>query len=688
MCHVCITCPPTQAGLVTVRDALTSMGNIGVAWVDVVAALCGPSPSTALPSPADSWAAGLPAPTHRTCVPAGGRGSGSGPRAVPRDTGGVPGTADRSVGVREVVWHRNTLCVLLTDGQLQLWDPTTLGLRTTVQVLLPPASNGTADGSAGVAAALMDLAGAGGGATADPMTAPVPSDEFAPATGAATHNPAAARLRQAQRACTGILRRFPAMRLLQRACAEATSTASAAAAGGLLCVNASAVDGTLCFVDTDGAAVAARLPLGVPLGALRDLHAAAPWKPSAGRDVLSGLRAAFEPNTSGDDGSVDGEDAEQQAERAAMRDAVDGVPTIADFVPISDRNVVVASFLHWRPLALISTMDGSVVAWLAGAPRVACSLAYVPQLQHVVAAGSGKGGMMVWDLRGGLYFAQQLAVQTTPPFEADTKCLVAGHEVDDPNAPTREVPTPLTVQPWTVVSALRHPVSSIVFCPASRLVATACRDSKLRLWDPFATPHRLTHPAGAIGTVARPALHSIAGREFTATRPYALSGTIPMRRGKGVRGTATVTSLEVSPMGSAVPPCNVSVHQVRPLCAPMCCYHVCDPRGCVCACVCCGVASLGWMQRWAWTQPPVVQLWWTASVSCGRGMSRSSRPATVVSCTWRHLPTHPAHHTRRLTGACLLCLSMPASADCFCTATSSTTAHRSCFRWRRSTHDW
>ena len=114
-------------------------------------------------------------------------------------------------------------------------------------------------------------------------------------------------------------------------------------------------------------------------------------------------------------------------------------------------------------------------------------------------------------------------------------------------------------------------------------------------------------------------------------------------------------------MGSAVPPCNVSVHQVRPPCAPVCCDHVCDPRGCVC----CGVASLGWMQRWVWMQPPVVQLWWTASVSCGRGMSRSSRPATVVSCTWRHLPTHPAHHTRRLTGACLLRLSMPAYA-CLC----------------------
>lgn len=120
-------------------------------------------------------------------------------------------------------------------------------------------------------------------------------------------------------------------------------------------------------------------------------------------------------------------------------DCPTGAAQVHDFVTLPQHDVLVASFAHWRPLAVVSCLNGAVVAWLNGSPWPAAHLTFVPSLSHVVAVGRGKQGMHVWDARGAVHYARQVSMQTTPPFCADVRTVAAGQPVDAVTDASRRV---------------------------------------------------------------------------------------------------------------------------------------------------------------------------------------------------------------------------------------------------------
>ena len=248
--------------------------------------------------------------------------------------------------------------------------------------------------------------------------------------------------------------KFPHIRFL-----EPTSSGADAGDGAgttparLVCVNATAIDGTFTWLDVSAGTVAARVPLAVPVSALEELHSAKRARPASSGWMFGG----------GDGLGGGGSDADEDDESGravggtspATLDAIPDVPTVHDFVTLPHHDVLIASFANWRPLAVVSCLDGSVMAWLNGCPWPAAYLTYVPSLHHIVAGGRGKEGLQVWDTRGAVHYARQVAMQTTPPYSADVRTVVAGQPVDSDMVTSRRVRTHARTR--TTPSHVRHP---------------------------------------------------------------------------------------------------------------------------------------------------------------------------------------------------------------------------------------
>jgi len=98
-------------------------------------------------------------------------------------------------------------------------------------------------------------------------------------------------------------------------------------------------------------------------------------------------------------------------------------------MPLHD--ILIASFEHWRPLAVINALDGTVTALLHGCARSEARLALVPDLGHLVAGCEGTHATLrVWDVRGAVHYTRQVALQTSPPFSADVQRVATGLGAD------------------------------------------------------------------------------------------------------------------------------------------------------------------------------------------------------------------------------------------------------------------
>jgi len=366
-----------------VRDALQSLGDAAVTWVDIVAALVGPAPCfTTSAGVVSRPCATLPLSVSRSCVaappthvpasaPASAATTSAATTAAATTAAATTAAATtaaaaprsshqppRLVSVQEVARAGDVVVTLLTNGRLQVWDTSTLACRCEVRVLTPPPDEvggaptaaAAAAASASASATVRSRAGTGsalramlqrGGATlasgmrveddTDGTTAAVLDARVGTSGGDGDGEGAGAGAgagveEAAGRYCRQVLKEYPHTRWLRANC----SAASASASGLSVCVNATPVDGTFVWLDVESGALAARVGIAAPLGVMSELHGAK----AAGRmgseeaatwgETVHGARGGGDGRGEGSD--VDADDGD---EVPVDKDAVAGVPTVS-----------------------------------------------------------------------------------------------------------------------------------------------------------------------------------------------------------------------------------------------------------------------------------------------------------------------------------------------------------------------